>query len=64
MWTFNGPKPAGWWIRRRVHEATVHRADAVLAVGGDYDLPAELAGDGISEWIELTAARPSATMRR
>ncbi|MCV7420983.1 maleylpyruvate isomerase family mycothiol-dependent enzyme [Mycobacterium yunnanensis] len=56
VWTFNGPKPAGWWIRRRVHEATVHRADAVLAVGGDYQLPAELAADGISEWITLATA--------
>lgn len=56
VWTFTGPRPAGWWIRRRVHEATVHRADAVLALGGHYELPAELAGDGISEWITLAAA--------
>jgi uncharacterized protein (TIGR03083 family) len=53
VWTFTGPKPAGWWIRRRVHEATVHRADAVLAVGGDFELPAELAADGVTEWIDL-----------
>ena len=53
VWTFTGPRPAGWWVRRRVHEATVHRADAVLAVGGDFELPPELAADGISEWIDL-----------
>jgi uncharacterized protein (TIGR03083 family) len=53
VWTFTGPKPAGWWIRRRVHEATVHRADAVLAVGGEFELPAELAADGVTEWIDL-----------
>jgi uncharacterized protein (TIGR03083 family) len=53
VWTIRGPRAAGWWIRRRVHEATVHRADAVLAVGGVFDLPSELAADGISEWIEL-----------
>lgn len=53
VWTFNGPKPAGWWIRRRLHEATVHRADAVLATGGDYELSAEVAADGVSEWIDL-----------
>ena len=35
MWTFTGPKPAAWWIRRRLHEATVHRADAALATGRD-----------------------------
>jgi uncharacterized protein (TIGR03083 family) len=53
VWTFTGPKPAGWWIRRRVHEATVHRADAVLALGGEFELPSELAADAISEWIDL-----------
>lgn len=53
-WTFIGPRPAGWWIRRRAHETTVHRADAVLAVGGEFDLTAELACDSISEWIDLT----------
>jgi uncharacterized protein (TIGR03083 family) len=53
VWTFTGPRPAGWWIRRRVHEATVHRADAVLALGGDYQLPSELAADGVTEWIDL-----------
>jgi uncharacterized protein (TIGR03083 family) len=53
VWTFLGPRPAGWWVRRRLHEATVHRADAAIALGIDYDLSPELAADGISEWIEL-----------
>lgn len=52
VWTFIGPRPAGWWIRRRLHEATVHRADAALALGAEYDLPPELAGDALSEWLE------------
>jgi len=53
VWTFNGPKPAGWWIRRRLHEVSVHMADAALAIGVDYDPPAELAADAVSEWVEL-----------
>jgi uncharacterized protein (TIGR03083 family) len=53
--TFVGPKPASWWIRRRLHEATVHRADAAIALGVPYELPAELAADGISEWLERLA---------
>jgi uncharacterized protein (TIGR03083 family) len=53
--TFVGPKPATWWIRRRLHEATVHRADAAIALGLPYELPAELAADGISEWLERLA---------
>jgi uncharacterized protein (TIGR03083 family) len=53
VWTFLGGRPCGWWIRRRLHETTVHRADAALTLGLDYELPPELAADGISEWIEL-----------
>ena len=49
--TFVGPRPAVWWIRRRLHEATVHRADAAIALGAPYELPAGLAADGISEWL-------------
>ena len=56
VWTFLGPRPAGWWVRRRLHELTVHRADAELAVGREYTLPAELAADAVSEWIELATA--------
>ncbi|MGH3252083.1 MAG: maleylpyruvate isomerase family mycothiol-dependent enzyme [Trebonia sp.] len=53
--TFVGPKAAAWWIRRRLHEATVHRADAAIALGATYELSAELAADGISEWLERLA---------
>ncbi|WP_006246115.1 maleylpyruvate isomerase family mycothiol-dependent enzyme [Mycolicibacterium tusciae] len=53
VWTFLGPRPAGWWIRRRLHEVVVHRADAAFAVGAEFDPPPELAADAINEWIEL-----------
>lgn len=53
VWTFTGPKPAGWWIRRRLHETTVHRADEDLALGREFALSPELAADGVSEWIDL-----------
>ena len=52
VWTFLGSRPAGWWIRRRLHEATVHRADAALALGVDFELSPELAADGVTEWID------------
>ena len=57
VWTFLGPRPAYWWARRRLHEATVHRADAALALGVDYSLAAELAADAISEWLERVAVQ-------
>jgi uncharacterized protein (TIGR03083 family) len=62
VWTFKGPRPAGWWVRRRVHEVAVHRADAALALGVEYEPAPELAADGISEWVELMTvqAKPEA----
>lgn len=52
VWTFLGPRPANWWIRRRLHENAVHRADAALAVGAGFTLEAEVAADGINEFLE------------
>jgi uncharacterized protein (TIGR03083 family) len=56
VWTFLGARPAAWWVRRRLHEATVHRADAALALGVPYELEVSLAADGISEWLDRLAA--------
>ncbi|MGD9527285.1 maleylpyruvate isomerase N-terminal domain-containing protein [Pseudonocardia sp.] len=58
VWTFTGPQPAAWWLRRRLHECVVHRADAALAVGAAFEVPADVAADGVSEWLTLLAARP------
>jgi uncharacterized protein (TIGR03083 family) len=55
VWTFIGPRRADWWVRRRLHEVTVHRADAAIALDADYRLTPELAADGIDEWLERIA---------
>ncbi|WP_300018562.1 maleylpyruvate isomerase family mycothiol-dependent enzyme [Pseudonocardia sp.] len=60
VWTFTGPQPASWWIRRRLHECAVHRADTALALGEPYTPEPEQAADGVSEWLTLLAARPAA----
>jgi uncharacterized protein (TIGR03083 family) len=60
VWTFIGPRPAQWWIRRRVHEATVHRADAAIALGTGFQLTPEVAADGIDEWLERIAVEAGA----
>lgn len=54
---------ARFWLRRRLHEALVHRADVSFALGLDYVAAAELAADGISEWLELLSS-PGAAERR
>jgi uncharacterized protein (TIGR03083 family) len=58
VWTFLGARPAAWWVRRRLHETTVHRADAALAAGVPFEIAPELAADGISEFLDMLAARP------
>lgn len=53
VWTFRGTRPAAWWVRRRLHEAVVHRADAALAVGVAFEITPDLAADAISEFLDL-----------
>ncbi|CKR86816.1 uncharacterized Actinobacterial protein [Mycobacterium tuberculosis] len=57
MWTFLGPRPAGWWVRRRLHEVAVHRADVAITVGGEFTLEPNVAADGISEFLERIAVQ-------
>lgn len=59
VWTFTGPKPAGWWVRRRLHEVAVHRADGAIALGLPYELDPVLGADGVGEWLDLLSARPA-----
>jgi uncharacterized protein (TIGR03083 family) len=56
VWTMTGMRPAGFWARRRAHEAAVHLADAQLAAGRDVDLAAEAAADAVDEWLGLVGA--------
>lgn len=55
--TWEGPGSADYWIRRQLHEVTVHRFDAqnaVHAAGGAQPDAADATGaaDGIGEWAE------------
>ena len=56
VWTpFGSPRSAGWWIRRRLHESSAHRADALLALDRDVVIAPEVAADGVSELLDLIA---------
>ncbi|MEU1023863.1 maleylpyruvate isomerase family mycothiol-dependent enzyme [Streptomyces sp. NPDC005904] len=51
VWT---PAPDGtplFWARRMTYETVVHRFDATAAVGGTYTLDADVALDGLAEWL-------------
>ena len=60
-WCDRGPGPARFWFRRMAHETVVHRADAEAAAAGRIGAsrvePAELAADGIDEYLELLDVR-------
>lgn len=57
-WTFlPAPSPLHMWARRQAHETTVHRVDAEGARGTTTPVDAQLASDGIAEFLEGFAAR-------
>jgi uncharacterized protein (TIGR03083 family) len=54
VWTpFGALRPSEWWIRRRLHENTGHRADALLALGEPVTIDPVLAADGVDEFLGL-----------
>jgi uncharacterized protein (TIGR03083 family) len=55
VWSFTGPVPASFWLRRMAHETLVHRADAQLAAGAEPEptIEAQVAADAIDEWLML-----------
>ena len=57
VWTFTGPRPARWWLRRQVHETAVHAWDATAAAGTAEAVPAAVAVDGIDEHLEVFVPR-------
>ena len=59
VWSWGPGRTSGWWARRMLHETTVHRADAELALGSDDPVIDPLvAADGIDEFLfNLPSAR-------
>ncbi|WCO67380.1 maleylpyruvate isomerase N-terminal domain-containing protein [Iamia majanohamensis] len=56
---FAGPTTVAFWFRRQAHELAVHRWDAQHAVapGEESPIGAELAADGVDEWLEVFVPR-------
>ncbi|MCL2551348.1 MAG: maleylpyruvate isomerase family mycothiol-dependent enzyme [Actinomycetia bacterium] len=53
VWTWHGPHRAAFWSRRMAVETLVHRADAALGAERPYAAEADLAADGLDEWLDL-----------
>ncbi|MEW6471738.1 MAG: maleylpyruvate isomerase family mycothiol-dependent enzyme [Actinomycetota bacterium] len=58
-WLDGGPAPARFWYRRMAHETVIHRVDAEAAAGRPPTAvePAELASDGIDEYLAFLPIR-------
>ena len=58
VWAFGEQQPAGFWARRMTHETTVHAVDAQLTAApgnGRPAIAADVAADGIDEWLTVLA---------
>ncbi|QFZ22515.1 maleylpyruvate isomerase family mycothiol-dependent enzyme [Saccharothrix syringae] len=55
LWTVVPGGRTAFWARRAAHETLVHRADAALALGRPFEVPAGLAVDALDEWLELAS---------
>jgi len=53
VWTWSEQKDVAFVIRRMAQETAVHRVDAERAAGNPYRVDAELASDGIDEFLEF-----------
>lgn len=51
VWTWADGGTVGWWARRMLHETTVHRADAQLALGLEPEIDHAVAADGVEEFL-------------
>ncbi len=51
VWGWGGDTRA-WWARRLLHETTLHRADAEMAIGCEPEIAADVALDGIDEFLD------------
>ena len=51
-WTWTGENKVRFWIRRMAQETTVHRWDAQNAIGAAEPIEAELASDGVDEFLD------------
>ena len=60
VWTWAADKRAVFWLRRLAHETVVHRADAAITVGRRFEVPVDLAVDGVTEWLEILTSPAAA----
>lgn len=56
-WTWTDQKVSGFWARRTAHETAIHGWDGLNSCGVPAEIDADLAADGIDEFIALLPFR-------
>src|ERR1700677_3955353 len=61
-WSWFEPgRRVGWWARRMALEAAVHRSDVDTAQRREFSVAADIAADGIDEFLDVFVAASRAT---
>ena len=61
-WSWFEPgRRVGWWARRMAHETVVHRTDTDAAQGREFPVAADVAADGVDEYLDVFVAASRAT---
>ncbi|GAB2620522.1 maleylpyruvate isomerase family mycothiol-dependent enzyme [Streptomyces capparidis] len=63
VWTYLGPRPAAFWLRRMLHDTCVHHADAGFTAATAFRVAPDLAAGAISEALELLCAPGAETLK-
>ena len=53
MWAFGFQLPTRFWARRQAHETAVHAIDATAAAGAAWQIPGDVADDGLAEFLTV-----------
>jgi uncharacterized protein (TIGR03083 family) len=53
MWAFGFQLPTRFWARRQAHETAVHASDATAAAGAAWQIPGDVADDGLAEFLTV-----------
>ncbi|MGN9842075.1 maleylpyruvate isomerase family mycothiol-dependent enzyme [Nonomuraea sp. H19] len=63
LWTFLGPRPASFWLRRMLADTCVHHYDAAITTGAAFEIAGDLAADVITEGLEMLVAPGAETLK-
>ncbi|TMR11588.1 maleylpyruvate isomerase family mycothiol-dependent enzyme [Nonomuraea turkmeniaca] len=56
MWTFLGPRPGVFWLRRMLADTAIHHYDVAATTGAAFGIAGDLAADVITEGMEMLVA--------